>query len=261
MKPLTISDPVGTVQMRSICTSVVFVLILLCVGRVFAWVPPPILHSLNDVTAGDTSVEIEAQVKGDLNGDSKGDVVFVIKRPVPGGNTIAQIEDDRTLAIYFQMQNGTYSLAETSNYAVLCSTCGGMMVDPFVVEELRIINGVIQIGHDGGYAHARWHTTDKYRYQNGAFYWIGYTGLTDGFGSAVLTDANLSTGKVVYSWTDNYDYPTEPSVLQHAITKKIKIKSETLRDKETFHKKKGTDELTPAEKLITSQNPFWDKLK
>lgn len=37
------------------------------------------------MTAGDTTVEIEAQVTGDLNGDSKDDMVFVIKRPVPGG--------------------------------------------------------------------------------------------------------------------------------------------------------------------------------
>lgn len=100
----------------------------------------------------------------------------------------------RELIIY-KMKGGSWTAWKKSLQALYGSRDGGMMGDPF--GEMDIKNGVLSISHNGG-SSWKWDHTDKYRYQQGELYLIGYTSNA---GKPCEhwqnVDFNLMTGKLV----------------------------------------------------------------
>ncbi|MFI5452276.1 hypothetical protein ACHMWN_08975 [Pedobacter sp. UC225_61] len=128
---------------------------------------------------------------GDLDNDGKKELVVAY-------NT--KKEDDtyesipRELRIY-KMQNGKWVMWKKSEQALYGSQDGGTMGDP--LEKLEIKNGILNITQSGG-SSWKWGHTDKYRYQDGEFYLIGYSSM-DGKPCEyfVHVDFNLSTGSMI----------------------------------------------------------------
>lgn len=100
----------------------------------------------------------------------------------------------RELIIY-KIQNSKWNIWQRSLQALYGSQDGGMMGDPF--GEIEIKNGVLLISQNGG-SSWKWGHTDKYRFQDGEFYLIGYTGT---YGKLCEyweeIDFNLMTGELV----------------------------------------------------------------
>ena len=131
-------------------------------------------------------------VQGDLNRDG-------IDELVAAYDTKASSEEDsesvsRELVIY-QKVNGNWITWKKSAQALLGSRDGGMMGDPFGA--IEIVNGILLVSQNGG-SSWKWGYTDKYRFQDDAFYLIGYS---SSFGKPCeyWTDVefNLSTGKLI----------------------------------------------------------------
>jgi len=102
----------------------------------------------------------------------------------------------RILAIY-KKNNSEWMPWKLSTSAVMGSQDGGMMGDPF--EGIEIKNGILIIIHFGG-SSWKWSQTDKYRFQDGDFYLIGYTNFSGKSCEYWETiDFNLSTGKLIYT--------------------------------------------------------------
>lgn len=100
----------------------------------------------------------------------------------------------RSLVIY-KMQQQEWKIWKESQQALYGSRDGGMMGDPF--GDIIIDKGILQISQYGG-SSWKWDHIDKYRYQNGEFYLIGYTshsGKLCEYWEDV--DFNLSTGKMI----------------------------------------------------------------
>ena len=131
-------------------------------------------------------------IKGDLNNDGIDELVVAY-------NTEKEKEDNfesvlRELIIYKKEKND-WAVWIKSKDALYGSRDGGMMGDPF--EGIEIEKGILLISQNGG-SSWKWGHTDKYRYQNGKFYLIGYLsnyGKTCEYWTEV--DFNLSTGKMV----------------------------------------------------------------
>jgi hypothetical protein len=119
-------------------------------------------------------------VSGDLDKDN-------IKELVVAYNTKTATEEyenlPRELVIY-KLQEGNWTVWKKSQQALLGSQDGGMMGDPYAGMEIK--NNVLQVSHYGG-SSWKWGYTDKYRYQKGDFYLIGYS--SEG-------------GKMCEEWTD-----------------------------------------------------------
>ena len=140
-------------------------------------IPIPKNHSIVDT------------VFGDLNNDGISELVVAY-------NTKEDDTDEgvpRELIIY-KKANEKWVIWKTSRQALYGSRDGGMMGDPF--EDINIEKGILEISQNGG-SSWKWGHTDKYRYQNGEFYLIGYTSLS---GKVCeyweQVDFNLSTGKM-----------------------------------------------------------------
>ncbi|MBC3918711.1 hypothetical protein H8L32_14550 [Undibacterium sp. CY18W] len=102
-----------------------------------------------------------AFVSADLNGDDKPDYVFVVekqkKRPAD-----EDIEDgQRPLHIAIRQADGKLKLVKTNEKIVLCSTCGGMMGDPFA--DLTANKKSFTVSHYGGSAW-RWANAYQFNY-------------------------------------------------------------------------------------------------
>ena len=100
----------------------------------------------------------------------------------------------RSLVIY-KMYHQEWRTWKESQQALYGSRDGGMMGDPF--GDIIIDRGILQISQNGG-SSWKWDHTDKYRYQNGEFYLVGYTshsGKLCEYWEDV--DFNLSTGKMI----------------------------------------------------------------
>lgn len=137
--------------------------------------------------AGSTVIET---VDGDLDGDKIPEKVIIY-------NT--KDEDDsghiREIQI-LKKANGKWSLIEKSRNAVMGSTAGGMMGDPY--GETKIGKGILIISQSGG-SSWKWDVTDKYRFQNGHFELIGTSTSAGRPGDYWKeTDFNLSTGQLNY---------------------------------------------------------------
>ncbi|HET9057452.1 MAG TPA: hypothetical protein VFN30_11470 [Chitinophagaceae bacterium] len=171
-------------------------------------------------------------VTGDLDKDSINELVVAY-------NVGQESEIDgvpRELIIY-KLENNNWIEWKKSMGALYGSRDGGMMGDPF--GDIEIKNGILLISQDGG-SSWKWSFTDKYRFQNGEFYLIGYT---SNYGKLCeyweTVDFNLSTGKMIikkeYEKCENQDqniYKTENETvsekgltitLQNRNEKEIKI--------------------------------------
>ncbi|MCX7548105.1 hypothetical protein OS188_09085 [Xanthomarina sp. F1114] len=129
-------------------------------------------------------------VSGDLDNDSIAELAVIYN--IGPENEIDGVP--RELIIY-KLKNDRWTEWKKSDQAIYGSKDGGMMGDPFT--EIKIENGILQISHLGG-SSWKWGFTDKYRYQNGDFYLIGYTEI----GGKICeywrkVDFNLSTGKMI----------------------------------------------------------------
>jgi hypothetical protein len=129
-------------------------------------------------------------VSGDLDKD-------LVPELVVAYNTGPEIDNEsvsRALIIY-KRSGKAWKEWKRSSQALYGSDDGGMMGDPF--GGMEITNGVLHISHSGG-SSWKWGFTDKYRYQNGDFYLIGYTSV-DGKPCEYWMDIdfNLSTGKMI----------------------------------------------------------------
>ncbi len=129
-------------------------------------------------------------VEGDLDKDGIKEMVaaFDTRKPIEEFDNIP-----RELHIYKKKSN-KWILWKKSEQALYGSRDGGMMGDPF--DKIEITNGVLLISQAGG-SSWKWNVTDKYRYQNGEFYLIGYSNI---FGKPceywTEIDFNLNTGKL-----------------------------------------------------------------
>lgn len=129
-------------------------------------------------------------VLGDLDRDGQKELVVAY-------DTKKEDEPDesvqRELRVY-KMQNGKWTVWEKSRQALYGSRDGGMMGDPFGGIEIK--NGILLITQHGG-SSWKWGHTDKYRYQDGEFYLVGYTSIAGKLCAYWKeVDFNLSTGKM-----------------------------------------------------------------
>ncbi|QEC44680.1 hypothetical protein [Pseudobacter ginsenosidimutans] len=100
----------------------------------------------------------------------------------------------RELIIY-KKKNKQWTVWKQSSQALTASKDGGMMSDPYAGIEIK--NGILIISEDGG-SSWKWARTDKYRYQDGEFYLIGYS---EHYGKIceywMDIDFNLLTGQCI----------------------------------------------------------------
>src|SRR5688572_8084568 len=135
--------------------------------------------------------EIIDTISGDLDNDGVKELVvaYNTKKEDTSYESIP-----RNLRIY-KMQNQKWIIWKESQQALYGSRDGGMMGDPF--GEIKIEKGVLQISQNGG-SSWKWGHTDKYRYQNGEFYLIGYSSQYGKLCEYWMdVDFNLLTGKMI----------------------------------------------------------------
>ncbi|MDP4269630.1 MAG: hypothetical protein Q8909_05840 [Bacteroidota bacterium] len=98
--------------------------------------------------------------------------------------------------IIYKLSSGKWILWKKSEQALFMSQDGGMMGDPYSGMDIK--NGILAIYQEGG-SSWKWSQSDKYRYQDGDFYLIGYS---NNYGKPCeyfeMIDFNLSTGKLIY---------------------------------------------------------------
>ena len=182
-----------------------------------------------------TNYSIIASVYGDLDKDGIDELVVAY-------NCDKKNQDEESVPrelIIYKKENNEWILWEQSKNVLLASKDGGMLGDPF--ENLLIKNGVLSISHYGG-SRWKWGYIEKYRFQNKAFYLIGYSSMSGAPCEYWLNaDFNLSTGKIIFTKeyedcaeSDQEIYKTENEIfykkgikitLQNRNTKEIKIVS------------------------------------
>lgn len=105
----------------------------------------------------------------------------------------------RTIEIF--KKNGDFweEWIPASQTAIMGSTAGGQMGDPFFNKTIIVKKGTLIIKHEGG-SSWKWNVTHKYRYQNGIMQLVGYTTK---YGKDcenwVNFDYNLLSGNAAYS--------------------------------------------------------------
>lgn len=171
-------------------------------------------------------------VKGDLNKDGINELVIAYNTQKGKEDTFESVP--RELIIY-KKENSKWIVWIKSKQALYGSRDGGMMGDPF--GEIEIKNGILLVSHNGG-SSWKWGHTDKYRYQDGQFYLIGYSS-NDGRPCDYFTsvDFNVLTGKMIvkkeYESCENGDEQEVYKRENETITKKgLKITIEKRREKE-----------------------------
>jgi len=130
---------------------------------------------------------------GDLDKDGVAEKVVVYSRDLEW-----ESPEPRDLIIYKQ-KDGGWTEWMSSEKCVLHADEGGMMGDPF--GDITINKGILEIGHSGG-SSWKWGYTEKYRFQDGNMYMIGYTST---YGKPCEywqdLDYNLSTGDCDFLFT------------------------------------------------------------
>ena len=130
-------------------------------------------------------------VKGDLDKDGIAELVVAYNTQPESKDIFESVL--RELVIY-KNESGKWSVWRKSQQALYGSKDGGMMGDPF--EKIEIKNGILLISQNGG-STWKWGHTDKYRYQEGEFYLIGYS---SDYGKIcehwTTVDYNLATGRI-----------------------------------------------------------------
>lgn len=129
-------------------------------------------------------------VWGDLDKDSIAELVVAYN--MGPENDIDGVP--RELIIY-KLTNNKWMEWIKSDQALYGSKDGGMMGDPF--GEMEIENGILLISQNGG-SSWQWGFTDKYRFQDGTFFLIGYSSIAGKLCEYWIdVDFNLSTGKMI----------------------------------------------------------------
>lgn len=90
----------------------------------------------------------------DLNRDGLNDYLLVLEKPDVE-------EEQRPLLILLRLADGSLKLVKQNNRAVYCSSCGGMMGDPF--QGVKAGKGTFTISHYGGSAW-RWSVETTFNY-------------------------------------------------------------------------------------------------
>jgi hypothetical protein len=131
-------------------------------------------------------------IRGDLDNDGKDELVVAYNMQKQPEDTFESVP--RELIIY-KLNGDAWSNWKSSKQALYGSHDGGMMGDPY--GEMEIQNGILSVFQSGG-SSWKWSLTDKYRYQDGAFFLIGYESY---YGKPCEhwtdVDFNLMTGKLV----------------------------------------------------------------
>jgi len=172
-------------------SSLLFFLAAITIAHAQA-IPVPATYSILDTVTGDLDKDLVPELVVAYNAGPEND-----EEGVP-----------RTLIIY-KRANKAWQEWKRSTQALYGSQDGGMMGDPY--GGMEITKGVLHIHHSGG-SSWKWGFTDKFRFQNGDFYLIGYTS-TDGKPCEYWMDIdfNLSTGNMVvtkeYEDCDSGDDP------------------------------------------------------
>lgn len=136
------------------------------------------------------SYTVVDSVSGDLDKDSIAELVVAYNKGPE--NEIDGVP--RELIIY-KLRNNKWTVWKKSEQALFGSKDGGMMGDPF--GEIEIKNGILLISQNGG-SSWKWGFTDKYRFQNGEFYLIGYSSIAGKLCEYwENVDFNISTGKMI----------------------------------------------------------------
>lgn len=129
-------------------------------------------------------------VSGDLDKDSIAELVVAYN--MGPENDINGVP--RELIIY-KLKNNKWIEWKKSDQALYGSRDGGMMGDPF--GEIEIKKGILLISQNGG-SSWKWGFTDKYRFQDGEFYLIGYSSIAGKVCEYWKdVDFNLSTGEMI----------------------------------------------------------------
>lgn len=90
---------------------------------------------------------VEEEVTGDLNGDSKPDVVVKLIEDKPAEDKDGiPLERYRALLVLLRTDGGKLRRAATADRLLMCTTCGGMLSDPSGANvQVEITKGVIVI--------------------------------------------------------------------------------------------------------------------
>lgn len=141
----------------------------------------------------DIGFQVVDSIRGNLDKDGVEELVVAYNTKIVDPNDFST-SVPRKLIIYKKGES-KWEVWKSSSSALMGSLDGGAMGDPF--ESMDITNGVLTINHWGG-SSWKWGETDKYRFQNGDFYLIGYTTFSGRVcDNWVDHDFNLSTGKII----------------------------------------------------------------
>ena len=168
-------------------------------------------------------------VIGDLDKDSINELVAAYNTRIVDVNSTDNVP--RMLVIYKKVDDGWVPWKQSKSALLRSQDGGPMWGDPF--ESIEITKGILIVYHflGGG---TKCSLTDRYRFQNGEFYLIGFT---DHSGSPCESwetiDFNLSTGKLIFKYEkDNCDdlAKTNLKVEEALLIKGLKI---TIQDRYT----------------------------
>jgi hypothetical protein len=126
----------------------------------------------NPVSASDIPYELKRFIPpgtrlldfavADLNGDDLRDYIFVTEDQEKGkGATDVEEERQRTLFIAIRSKDGALKIVKKNDSIVFCSTCGGVMGDPYAGIEAS--GKTFTVSHYGGSAW-RWQFSYKFNY-------------------------------------------------------------------------------------------------
>lgn len=174
---------------------------------------------------------IISKVMGDLDKDGVKELVVAYNTKTPED----ELDNVARALIIYKLVNNKWSEWKKSEQALYGSADGGMMGDPFGSIEIK--NGILLVMQQGG-SSWKWEITDKYRFQNGNFYLIGYTSVS---GKPCEywdnIDFNLSTGKMLvkreYEKCNNHSEEKIYKIEKEILYKKgLKITLQTRDEKE-----------------------------
>jgi hypothetical protein len=129
-------------------------------------------------------------IRGDLDSNNGNELVVLY-------NTSSKNADSENVLrelIIYKLNNKKWKKWKSSKQAVYGSKEGGIMGDPF--RSIEIKNKILLINQSGG-SSWKWTYTDKYCFQNGALYLIGYSSFSGrpcDYWTAI--DYNLNTGRL-----------------------------------------------------------------
>ena len=143
--------------------------------------------------------KLEADVKGDLNGDGIADHALKLVEDRPAESDGTMPDRSRALVLVFADKSGTLTKAAVTDKLLQCTACGGAFYGVSdAPAEVTIEKGVLVVNQDHG---SRWVTdvTFRFRYdeQPNMFILIGfdYASRARGAGDVSTESTNYLTGK------------------------------------------------------------------